>query len=68
MSLLVQELLETLIFAEECGKLINPPCWKTGQVRRAKICPLIVWVAKNLVGNLLVPTSHSVVHGIPRSK
>ena len=25
-----QELLEQLTFAEECGKLIMPPCWKTG--------------------------------------
>lgn len=26
-----QELLESLTFAEECGKLISPPCWKTGR-------------------------------------
>ncbi len=27
---ILQELLEQLTFAEECGKLIMPPCWKTG--------------------------------------
>jgi hypothetical protein len=26
----LQELLETLTFAAECGSLISPPCWKTG--------------------------------------
>ena len=26
-----QELLQDLIFAEECGRLISPPCWKTGR-------------------------------------
>jgi hypothetical protein len=26
-----QELLQELVFAEECGRLISPPCWKTGR-------------------------------------
>lgn len=26
----LQELLEALTFASECGSLISPPCWKTG--------------------------------------
>ena len=26
----LQELLEGLTFASECGSLISPPCWKTG--------------------------------------
>ena len=27
---MLQELLEALTFAAECGSLISPPCWKTG--------------------------------------
>lgn len=32
-----QELLESLTFAEECGKLISPPCWKTGRFCTGKL-------------------------------
>ncbi len=39
----LQELLEQLTFAEECGKLIMPPCWKTGDHCTGKLvsCPLL---------------------------
>ena len=32
-----QELLEQLVYAEECGKLIYPPCYKTGQYCTGKL-------------------------------
>jgi len=32
-----KELLESLTFAEECGKLISPPCWKTGRFCTGKL-------------------------------
>ncbi len=32
-----QELLESLTFASECGSLISPPCWKTGQFCTGKL-------------------------------
>ena len=32
-----QELLESLTFAEECGKVISPPCWKTGRFCTGKL-------------------------------
>lgn len=36
-----KELLESLVYAEECGKLISPPCWKTGRycTGRLKVSP-----------------------------
>ena len=32
-----QELLEQLAYAEECGKLITPPCWTTGDFCTGKL-------------------------------
>ncbi len=33
----LQELLQSLKYAEECGKLISPPCWKTGRYCTGKL-------------------------------
>eukprot|EP00208_Stichococcus_sp_RCC1054_P002144 CAMPEP_0206145956 /NCGR_PEP_ID=MMETSP1473-20131121/29054_1 /ASSEMBLY_ACC=CAM_ASM_001109 /TAXON_ID=1461547 /ORGANISM="Stichococcus sp, Strain RCC1054" /LENGTH=449 /DNA_ID=CAMNT_0053542359 /DNA_START=124 /DNA_END=1469 /DNA_ORIENTATION=- len=32
-----KELLEDLTYAEECGSIISPPCWKTGQFCTGKL-------------------------------
>ena len=61
----LQELLQDLVYAEECGRLISPPCWKTGRYcsGRLRTPPKEVTLRVGLSA-LIVPCS---VTGSPRS-